>query len=230
MRRSSRRITVGYATAAPETPPDYPEYAALRAAAQRSFTDPRWQALLNEAVQARGGDWCSAVLGREWGAGRDSATDVSMLLLAHEHDVVPPIPQFILDARAEREAREAVARAEREGRERAEAERQAKIDAEWKALAEALPVPVVVAHNYRSRRHYENYVQGVDHIVVLAELHHGRLSRRATQALCESPSNAHNLYFPNLDIERNRRPECKSCIRTACRITGLAALTLMSRR
>lgn len=208
-------------------PPEYPEYGTLRADADRlagPFVDPadvhhRIPAL----VDRRGHDWVLAVLGRGYGGpGSLYGSDMALLKLADERDLNPPLPAHILARRAEQRARQDEA-------EQARLARLKLLDEEWAALRAALPVPVEVYHNYTSHRHYEGYVQGKDHILVEAELHVGRLHRFKGEPLCFTPSNAHNLVYFD-DPGDHRRPECRACIRTACRITRLEAPTLLSQR
>jgi hypothetical protein len=207
--------------------PEYPEYGELRAAADRRagpFVDPvdvhhRIPAL----VDRRGHDWVRAVLGRGYGGPAALyGSDMELLKLADERGLDPPLPAHIVAARAAARARE-----EEEERRRAELIRLR--DAEWDALREALPVRVDVYHNYTSHRHYDGYVQGVDHIVVKEELHVGRLHRDKGRPLCWTPSRADDLVVFD-DPGDHRRPECKACIRTACRLTGVEAPTLLSRQ
>lgn len=230
MRRSSRRITVGYATPQPDIEPHCPEYAELRAAAEAvvrshgGFVDPVALRRVDGVISRRGRDWGIAVLGYAWHSGR-SYTDLQMLLIADERDATPPLPEHVARQRAE-------AQAESDAWNRAYKARQEALAAEWDAIVKAMPVPVGAVHNYESHRHYENYVQGGDHIVVREDLHHGRLHRKAYLSLCWTPSYAHNLdlAFARDPQHDNAWPTCKKCIRTACRITGLQAPTLLSQR
>jgi branched-subunit amino acid aminotransferase/4-amino-4-deoxychorismate lyase len=100
-----------------------------------------------------------------------------------------------------------------------EAAQRAAADA-WAALQGRLPVPVAVCHNWTAR-HYDGYVQGADHIVVLADLHAGRLHRAARQVLCETPSRARQLRHVSGNIGDDRRlPDCKACLVLARRLAG----------
>lgn len=96
-------------------------------------------------------------------------------------------------------------------------------DPGWQQLRAALPVPLWVAYNYSGPRHFELYHSGADHIVLDEPLIHRTLRRSAGDALCESPSRAAHLQFEpsarNLDVDRI--PTCKRCLRTAYWITGL---------
>jgi hypothetical protein len=124
-----------------------------------------------------------------------------------------------------------------EGRARLEAEAaaaqaawQRRLD-EWLALKERQPVPVFAAHNW-TIGHYDGYVVGADHIVVLEPLHVGRFRRAAHEALCETPSKRRSggprLPDPLSHLERepsrwtdpNRIPTCRPCLRRAERLAA----------
>jgi hypothetical protein len=80
---------------------------------------------------------------------------------------------------------------------------------------------VAVAHNYTSVRHTEWHVQGGDHIMLLGQLHAGRLRRDTRHPLCWTPFRAKDLReFPHLDQPEDRWPTCKACLRTAYRLAG----------
>ena len=100
------------------------------------------------------------------------------------------------------------------GKEADEARREA-----WAALREMLPFPVKVRHNW-TKRHYEFYVQGNDHIVVLEDISAGRLTRRRGECLCETPSRAYSLRHVTSggDEDEKRIPYCRTCLRIAGRI------------
>lgn len=209
----------------PAPPPTYPEWPDLldeASARARRPVDPAGIYKLEETIDRRGNDWCTAVLGYAYpGLRYISHTHAEVLRVADERGIEPPLPRYITEGRErERLRREAVAKMA--------ADRQNARNAEWTALAGALPVPAVVLHNYESHRHYDGYVQGVDHIVLLEDLRVGRLARARGEALCETPSNAKNLDFPEFPTpDQDRRPSCKTCIRTACRVTGREAPTLL---
>lgn len=212
---------------------NYAQYPQLLALAEESvredggIVDPVKMRRYGQTIGRRGRDWAISVLGHArlgLGPGGATLTEMHLLLIADEHDVTPPLPEHIAAARAASAAKEL---AQREKRIEA-------LGAEWAALRQALPVVVTCEHNYQSRHHCDGYVQGADHIVVHADLRHGRLARLAFEALCETPSNRRQLYFPFSHLENLRDgggfPSCKACIRHACTITGLAAPTMLGNR
>ena len=89
---------------------------------------------------------------------------------------------------------------------------------EWRALQDRLPVPAEVWHNWTAR-HLDGDEQGADHIVVLEDLHVGRLHRAANLPLCWTPSRAHELRHVSGNVGDERRlPDCKACLRHAERL------------
>jgi hypothetical protein len=183
------------------------------------FVDPARMRAIQSWWRPELGEWAAAVTGLDHVASLDRLPwrDWLLLDLAHAAEPAPPPPPRLT---AQRQA--AAARQVENDRARA-AEADARL-ATWRRVVEALAakdISVRVAHNYSSRHHYEGYVQGVEHIVVLAELHHGRLNRDARQALCESPSRRRHLEFPHLDDPLDRWPTCRACVRIACRIAEL---------
>jgi superfamily II DNA or RNA helicase/tetratricopeptide (TPR) repeat protein len=85
----------------------------------------------------------------------------------------------------------------------------------WQALHSRLPVPVTVQHNWTAR-HLDGYEQGADHIVVLEDLHAGRMHRTAGSPLCWTPSRAHELRHVSGNVDDgNRLPDCKACLNHA---------------
>jgi hypothetical protein len=93
--------------------------------------------------------------------------------------------------------------------------------ANWPALAERLPVPVTVWHNWTAR-HYDGYEQGADHIVPLEPVNAGRLQRPAREPLCFTPSRAHALrhVMHNGEGQYERTPNCQACLRLAERLAA----------
>jgi len=180
------------------------------------FTDP---ALLREAATLLpyvGRDWLEHILGRPittrptWqnldNAGLHLAVQAAKADAGHL--------QAVRDARAE----EAI-RASRVIADQLTAQAQAERDA-WYALRALLPVPVEVWHNWTAR-HLDGYEQGADHIVVLEDLHAGRLYRPARRPLCWTPSRAHELRNVGGNVGDERRlPDCKACLRHAEKITA----------
>lgn len=216
----------------PEDEPTYPEYQQLATAARGQArinwtVDPANMWPEDGALARRGSDWAQAVLGFAYGRQRITRWHQELLLLADEHDVCPPLPEHVVAARAAAQQKQAE-------QNRARAERREALDAEWAALRAALPVKVVVVHNYKSARHCENgFEQGADHILVCDHFQHGRLARLAEQAFCQTRSREKDLYFPygtQLDqggVGGDRLPTCKACIRAVCKITNLQAPTLL---
>lgn len=204
--------------------PDYPEYADLRAAAELSvradggFVDPA--KLGREQNLGRGHDWRISVLGH---SSRTTLVELHMLLIADERGIEPPLPEWLAAHRAERQAK-------RDAEQAAYAAQIAALEAEWAALWKALPVPVTVAYNYSGPNHYETWTQGAVHILVSEDLNVGRLHRPKRSALCSVPSNRGHQDFAHDISDNDRCPSCKACIRTACRLTGLEAPTLLTQR
>ncbi len=211
----------------PTPDPTYPEYAALRDAAEQrtgQFVDPvDVNRRIPELVRRRGHDWAFAVLGRPYhGVGSLYGPDMELLKLADELGLEPPLPADVV-------ARRAAAREREEAESRAWLAMHERIATEWAALRAALPVPVEVFHNYTSARHVDGFSQGADHIILSKDLRVGRLSRERGLPLCFVPSRAKDLQVFD-DPGEHRRPTCKACIRTACRITRLDAPTMLNPR
>lgn len=171
-------------------------------------------------------EWAAAVVGHAVGElVRLTWRECVLLDLAHDLEPAPPPPPALVERReAARAAAEEVARIET-----ALAEATEK---EWGALRAALvatlSVDVAVAHNYTSVRHYEGYVQGGEHILVLGDLHVGQLVRRSRQPLCWAPSRARHLSdFGYADDPQDRWPNCKACLRVAYRLAGRAPSELL---
>lgn len=134
---------------------------------------------------------------------------------------VTAIKADLIHLRASRDERAAeYQRAVRATAKAAAAARQAEWD-EWVAMRERLPVPVVVEHNWTAR-HLDGYEQGADHIVVMADLHAGRLHRTARSPLCWTPSRNHQLRHVGhaFSDDERRVPDCKACLRHAERLAS----------
>lgn len=86
----------------------------------------------------------------------------------------------------------------------------------WERLREAIPVLVRVAHNWYWKAHVTGNNWSSDHIVVLDDLHAGRLHRSAGMALCQTrqddPRFDHLHQQPG---DETRVPTCKQCLRIA---------------
>lgn len=184
--------------------------AELREQADRAagpFLDPAVFRRVQGWVPPAHDEWATAILGHDWPGFRHASNrDLVLLDLAHaaEPDPPPSAAQMAARARAEQDRAELV-------------DRRRRAWAAWVAVRDALPVPVHVAHNYTSGRHYENYVQGVDHILVAEPLHVGRLHREPGQPLCWAPSRAHHLAHFSAPYD-DRIPDCRACQRVAARL------------
>jgi hypothetical protein len=181
-------------------------------AAASPFIDPALYRAAEQLAHLASDAWLSEVLGRPvvlpaWRHLPNA--DLALMVTAIRADR-PHLEQRLAEARAAHAARAEQSRAEAAAL--AEAER-----AGWAALAALIPVPVQVWHNWTAR-HLDGYEQGADHIVVLADLTAGRLSRPARHPLCWTPSRARELRHvtPNSGDER-RLPDCKACLRLAGR-------------
>lgn len=189
----------------------------LRAQAARTsgpFINPTHVNTVQRFTPGRS-EWASAILGRTFpGLGRLSNEDVTLLALAARAEPDPPTPPRVP---APWEPKYVPST-----RELAQAEEESRAWEEWRTLRAALPVPVIVLHNYTSHRHYDGYVQGVEHIILDADLHRGRLHRDQGRPLCWTPSRAHNLeVFGNPGEDSpGRLPTCKACLTTAHRIAA----------
>lgn len=194
------------------------EAARGSVAADGGFIDPaKWRAYKS---LRRAPDWYVAVLGH---ARRHTDLDLHALLIADRLDLDPPLPAWL----AERRAAEATARADADA---ARAALRERLDEEWTRLREALPVPAGCYYNYSGPNHVEGFEQGAVHIVLAADLTAGRLTRARGDALCTTPSTRRHQHFA-LDGGQDaatRRPTCKACITTACRLTGATASTLLA--
>lgn len=152
--------------------------------------------------------WLARVTGREvrsWQ--RLAPAELTLAVAAAKADAA-----YLQALGVQRRAAQQAASRQRAGE--AAAAAQAERDA-WEALRGRLPVPVQVCHNWTAR-HLDGYEQGADHIVVMVDLHAGRLHRTARSPLCWTPSRAHELRHvtPNVGDD-GRIPDCKACLRRA---------------
>jgi hypothetical protein len=175
------------------------------------FVDPRLLARAERAIGQAPQDWLFRVLGHPILSRRQITWSEAVLILrASEVDAD--------HLAALREERRAVAKVEADRRAAEAAEEQQRQRADWLSLANRLPVPVTVWHNWTAR-HLDGYQQGADHIVVLGDLAVGRLQRPARHPLCWTPSRDHELrhVFHNSEEQFERLPNCKACLKTAGR-------------
>lgn len=177
------------------------------------FIDPAYFRRAQSELAAVPARWLDRVIGRPAGTWHSlSNAELVLALEAAQADAEH------LRALAE-ESRSAwlLAEARREGERHRAA--QAARD-EWEALRGRLPVPVAILHNWTAR-HLDGYEQGGDHIVVLEDLHAGRLHRAAGSPLCWTPSRAHELRHVSANTGDERRlPDCKACLRHAERLAA----------
>ncbi len=158
-------------------------------------------------------EWATSIVGHPVNHPRTlSWRDVYLLELAHSAEPTPPPAPGITATRDAYRAADAAAAAERV------ASRAAKQLA-WAELYTALPVLVVVAHNFTSHRHVGHFEQGADHIITLEPIARGRLHRAARDPLCWRPSRADALaHFPELNDPGRLLPTCRECIGKAYRL------------
>lgn len=193
-------------------PPTYPEYEALAAEAHRTcgrFVNPANLYPEAGAVRRRGADWATAVLGRphDLMVTRITLFEQYLLIAADRADVNPPLPQWIVDARAETAARNEAVAAGRA------ALRQRDIDT-WTAAREHTTVELNVHTNPTARaRGGQNH--HLAHAVPVADVYSGTGSvrtHRADRALCETPGRATPLHL-NTEPEPEDTPvTCRRCL------------------
>ena len=198
----SRRFATTFRLPEPERPaPTYPEYAQLLADAQAAhakdgqFVDPRKVHQVERLP--RDWDWMLRVLGHEYT--RRSMLEVHLLLLAHERDLDPPLPQWVVDARAAAAA--------------AQAEKQAAAQrledaarAVWDAARKDCPVELRVLLNANA-----HVGRNLGHAVPDVECVSGRQRRHlAGRALCETATRAKPL---NLEGGKGTAVTCVSCLK-----------------
>jgi len=175
----------------PERPtPTYPEYPQLledaRAAmaADHGFVDP--VKLRRSQQLGRGAEWRARVLGHDYG--KTTLLEMHVLLLAHERGLIPPLPQWLVEARAEEERREA----ERQVVLRA---RDAADEATWEAALERCVMRgelEVLRSGHARARHGAPHQLG--HVVPKVDAGSGRSRQhRAGRALCETEGRAKPL-------------------------------------
>ena len=185
--------------------------AAMRADAEATagpFADP---ALLRTAELALAGidaAWLERVIGHQAGSWR-SLGHAEMLLAVRAAETDAEHLAALAASNHRKQARERqVTGAAAQGQADAAA-------AHWQRLRGQLPVPVTVQHNWTAR-HLDGYEQGADHIVVLEDLHAGRLRRAAGTPLCQAPSRARQLRHVSAGTGDERRlPSCAACLRHA---------------
>ncbi len=195
---------------APE--PTYPEYAALRAEADRrrgSTVDPfDVHSRIPNLVRRRGHEWALRVLGRTYfGVGSLYGSDMELLKLADARGLTPPLPQWVHDART----REAEYRAEMEERRRAA--RQRDVEA-WQAVAATVTVDLVVHTNTTARvRRGESH--HLAHAVPTTDVYSGIRkvrTHRAGRAVCETETRAKPLSLSHRPEPTGTPATCVRCM------------------
>ncbi|SEE85108.1 hypothetical protein SAMN05216483_6788 [Streptomyces sp. 2131.1] len=211
----SRRIVVTALLPHPDPEPAYPEYEDVRTEARGRDAGPiggRSIARMEDVIQRRGGDWCTAVLGRPFpGLRHAPSLDGFTLLVADERGLEPELPESIVQARAAEEAR----RRERE------AQAAAKLEAEkrrWALVTASAPVTFSVQENAR-----HSGVRGsLRHVTAPVYLRSGRSRLHSPgRALCETPGRTNPLVLggPLVDLP----PTCQRCIEYAGLVRTLEA-------
>ncbi|MFD9394184.1 hypothetical protein ACFWBB_26630 [Streptomyces sp. NPDC060000] len=211
----SRRIVVTALLPQPDPEPMYPEYEELRQEARGRDRGPiggQNIARMEDVVQRRGADWCTAVLGRPFpGLRRVPSEDGFMLIVADERSLEPELPESIVKDRAVEDSR----------RKEREAQAAAKLEAEkrrWALVTGSAPVAFAVRENTR-----HTGVRGsLRHITAAVDLLSGRSRRhKAGMGLCETPGRSNPLHLgePLEDLP----PTCKRCIEYAGQVRTLDA-------
>jgi hypothetical protein len=200
----------------PERPaPTYPEYEQLVADAQAAVNadgrhvDP---AKLHRVQDLRRSwDWRVSVVGHD----RPTRTlvEMHMLLLADQRNLNPPLPQWLVDARAAAADRDAELRAARERREAAD-------QAEWEKTLAECSVEVEVFRNGHARVRY-GYVHHLGHVVPKEDALSGRSRlHRAGRGLCETEKRSKPL---DLSGGKGGPGTCVNCLTYTPKIRPVAA-------
>ncbi|MFF8696217.1 hypothetical protein ACF08W_28800 [Streptomyces sp. NPDC015144] len=167
---------------------------------------------MEDVIQRRGVDWCTAVLGRHFpGLRHTPSVDGFTLLVADERGLAPELPESIVRERAAEEAR----------RQEREAQAAAKLAAEkrrWDLVTASTPVSFSVRENTR----HTGVGGALRHVTAAVDLVSGRARRHtAGRALCETPGRTNPLYLggPLEDLP----PTCRRCIEYAGLVRTLDA-------
>lgn len=193
--------------------PTYPEYRELRAdaeaaaAADGGMVDP--VKLHRRRELRRSWEWQVAVLGHDHLV--ETLTEMHMILLAAKRNLNPPLPQWLLAARAESATRDA----ERAERRKAHEERdQTASD----AAVEACAVGVTVQRNGTARVR-GGYVHHLGHLVPDVDVLSGPDRRprrhRAGRGLCETEGRAKPL---DLSGGEGGPATCVSCLAWSAKV------------
>lgn len=191
--------------------PTYPEYADLRADADRltgRFVDPfDVHSRIPNLVGRRGHEWALAVLGRQYfGVGSLYGSDMKLLQLADERDLTPPLPDWVVEER-----RRAVEREEEKATRRREA-LQRDVDA-WNAVAAAVTVDLVVYTNTTARVR-RGRSEHLAHAVPTVDVYSGTRTvrtHRAGRALCETETRSKSLALSHRAEPAGTPVTCERC-------------------
>lgn len=198
----------------PRPVPTYPGYAQLVADAEvavradHHFVDP--VKMRASRSLPRPWDWRLAVLGH---GGSTTLVEMHMLLLAHKRDLDPPLPQWLLDARADARRYEDEQAAKLKARADAD-------QARWDEVRAGCQVEVQVLRNGHARARY-GYGHHLGHVVPAVEAVSGRSRRhRAGRALCETQQRSRPL---DLSGGEGGPATCTSCLSYTPKIRPAAA-------
>ncbi len=192
-------------------PPTYPEYGDLLAAARLNapaFVDPANLYPCREVVARRGDDWVTAVLGFPFHDLRQLTETTDQLLIeADRAGIDPPLPDWIVQGRAESARRTAEREAARQAASAREAERWAEI------FGLAGPGVVLAAHAASRTRVRAAVDQYLYHAVPAAAVFSGTRkvrTHRAGHPLCETERRASPILIA---ASPSQRPvTCRRCL------------------
>lgn len=203
--------------------PVYPQYPAVVALARKltpPFVDPANLYPERPVAERRGGDWCTAVLGRPV----DLATTLTiheqyLLIAADQLEVDPPLPEWIVEGRR--------LSAERQ-RQRDEA-RQAMIQRDRDRWTQALATAAVEVDVHLGSRARAWTTDGgsIGHVVPRADVVSGKRRLRthpAGRALCETPGRARPLAIGDTPEPVTTPATCVNCLKWLPQVR--AAVTL----
>ncbi|WP_328491276.1 hypothetical protein [Streptomyces zaomyceticus] len=209
-----RRHVVTITLPQPDPAPTYPEHAELLREAGRKdgLIGPQDIARMEDVIRHRGGDWCTAVLGRPFpGLGRVPSRDGWLLVLADERGLKPALPQFVVQARAE----EASRRRERETLAALKSETEKR---RWALVVGAAAVELAVRENTR----HSGVGGSLRHVTAAVDLVSGRSRRHAAgRALCETVGRADPLHLG--EPLEGLPATCQRCIEYAGKVRTLDA-------
>jgi hypothetical protein len=175
--------------------PAYPQYDEVRRLARTEsgpFVDPRAIAGYEQLIRRRGGDWCTAVLGRPFEGLRSiSCLETDMLAVADRLGLDPPLPPRILRWREEDLAHQALLDKARHARHIAD--HQA-----WQRALANCPVDVMleVRPNVHGRRYRGGGHDPLRHGVPVEDaVSGGSRLHRAGRALCETATRSQPLQL-----------------------------------